>query len=71
MIKRNFLETFGWVIFVLGFVIIFFNAFVYLFNVWFSWAWLSLIGLVLVIVGMKIIRISKERKIKNNLRKKK
>lgn len=71
MIENLRLELFGKILMFLGFVIIIFNAIVYIFRFWFSWSWLSLIGLVLVIIGLRIRRISKETKEPEFLQKKK
>ena len=62
MIRKEKLEIFGKILMFLGFIIIIFNAVIYLFRLWFSWSWLSLIGLVLVIIGMRLMRISRETK---------
>jgi uncharacterized membrane protein len=64
MMKKGRWDMFGKILMILGFVIIIFNAVIYLFNLWFSWSWLSIIGLVFVVVGLKILRISKDKKMR-------
>ena len=71
MIKEKGWKLFSQVLIILGFIIIIFNAIIYLFSLWFSWSWLSIIGLVMIIIGMRTRRIFKERKISASSKEKK
>ena len=71
MIKKQKGKVFGNILIILGLIIIVFNAVNYFFKLWFNWPWLGVIGLVIVVIGLKILRISKEKKIQEVLKEKK